>query len=210
VPDEPEQPVASEERLDAEGNEAVLAPSEDADPIVEPWADYGSPEEDPAVAVSVVPEWADVPEPEESRLPEPSVALVPVADWSEEPAPQRNVVSVAVAERPVRDDPFRRSLDAVLAELTAPVAADAERQTRVAVRVTASAVATAPEGPLTLPSRPELVSGDFLAQSEVGRPALVLNDAPKRSTPQLPPRAFALVAGALVLVVTLAFMLCRY
>lgn len=125
---------------------------------------------------------------------------------SEEAAP-----SVTPTERAAaRDDPFRRSLDAVLAELTAPVTVDAERETRVAVRVTATTGAVASEGPLLLPTRPELVSSDFLALAEISRPALVpIEHRPRTTAPRMPPRAFAFAAGALVLFVTLAVWLFR-
>jgi hypothetical protein len=82
---------------------------------------------------------------------------------------------------------------------------DPELQTRVAVRVIAgSPNASQTEGPISLPTCPELISGDFLARSEVSRPALVPNEHPeRRPTPRFPGRLFAVITGVLALLASL-------
>jgi hypothetical protein len=143
-------------------------------------------------------------------FPQQTQVVVSVAVQTEAAAggAERGATNAASAVR--RDDPFKRSLDAVLAELTAPVPVDPERQTRVAVRVIASAAGTATDGPVPLPSRPELVSEDFLARLEVHRPALIPIEPARGTTPsRLPGRAFALLAGVLVLFFSLALLLFR-
>jgi hypothetical protein len=106
---------------------------------------------------------------------------------------------------PPRPDPFKRSLDAVLAELTRPIEIDPDQPTRVAVRVTAVESESNSVRPWTLPSCPELVSADFVTHAEASRPALVpIQDPASRPTPRLPGRAFAVMAGALVLFLSLA------
>jgi hypothetical protein len=146
----------------------------------------------------------------ESPPPEPGRVTDRLADGDGEALVETAPPEHETEDLPPHDDPFRRSLDAVLAELTAPVTVDAERESRVAVRVTTTAGGLAAEGPLMLPSRPELVSSDFLAHTEVSRPALVaIDNRPAPPPPRVPPRAFALVAGVLVLFVTLAVWLFR-
>jgi hypothetical protein len=201
--------------------EAELTVFEDADTppqlapleLVSEHIDYDADSADHPVAADEADKemvWTERGTSEATRLPEQAHIVIHFAEPSDESADLRESAPLVDPVPPRRDDPFRRSLDAVLAELTAPVTVDAERQTRVAVRVTAGTTALAADGPLTLPSRPELVSSDFLAHTEVSRPALMpIGTKPTRTTLRVPTRAFALAAGALVLFVTLAVWLFR-
>ena len=61
---------------------------------------------------------------------------------------------------------------------------------------------------MRVPTRPELVSSDFLALPEPSRPALTPNEPhPARLPRRFPNRTFAILAGAVALILSLAFWL---
>jgi hypothetical protein len=155
----------------------------------------------------------DIEWPAEVQEPVPAGAVLVAGDLApggNSPTAVAEQVGLPQAAPSMRvEDRFRRSLDAILVELTTPVEVDPERPARVPVRIVAPIHEEGADRPMVLPSHAELVSEEFLNCPELSRPALAPIEARTPPSPRLrvPARAFAVLAGVLVLFLGFAFWL---